>query len=144
MIRTELYKIFFGFKFQASSFKLLPAFGFLLPTVCCLLPTFQSHAQDQKEKWGEGEISKVEVVIEKDRQITVPQANRNFEKVSPRPAEPIKPEIKYQFTNLSFSVPDYNPSIRPLKLKAEPISKIYGNYASAGFGNYVSPFAEAY
>ncbi len=109
-----------------------------------LLPSTQTKAQDQKEKWGEGEISKVEVVIEKDRQITVPQANRNFEKVSPRPAEAIKPEIKYQFTNLSFSVPDYNPTIRPLKLKAEPLSKIYGNYASAGYGNYASPFAEAY
>jgi hypothetical protein len=132
-------KMISGFKLQVSSFSLqLPIFLLLL--------VFSSiaHAQEQKEKWGEGEIPKVEVVIEKDRQITVPQANRNFEKVSPRPAEPIKPEIKYQFTNLSFSVPDYNPTIRPLKLKAEPISKIYGNYASAGYGNYASPFAEAY
>ncbi len=123
-----------------------------LSTACCLLLTFifffatalNVQAQDGKEKWGEGEISKVEVVIEKDRQITVPQANRNFEKVPPRPAEPIKPEIKYQFTNLSFNTSDYNPAIRPLKLKTEPISKIYGNYVSAGLGSYTSPYAEAY
>src|SRR5258708_32255990 len=114
-----------GYTLQAASIKLR-----CLPIAYCLLLTFLSlalnvqtaTAQVEKDKWGEGEIQKVEVVIEKDRQITVPQANRNFEKVTPRPAEPIKPEIKYQFKNLSFNVSDYNPAIRPLKLKTEPIS----------------------
>ncbi len=110
-------------------------FAFSISTVC---------AQDEKEKWGEGEIQRVEIEIVKDRQISLPQANRNFEKVPPRPVEPIKPEITYQFKNLSFNAGDYNPAIRPLRLKAESISKIYGNYVSAGFGNYSSPYAEAY
>lgn len=118
--------------------------AYLMPLLLLCLMAFDVGAQDEKDKWGEGEIQKVEVVIEKDRQITVPQATRNFEKVPPRPAEPIKPEIKYQFTNLEFHVPDFNPAIRPLKLKTEPISKIYGNYVSAGYGNYSSPYAEAY
>jgi len=93
---------------------------------------------------GEGEIERVEVEIIKNREVSVPQAARNFEKIPPRPAEPVKPEISYQFKNLSFNVPDYNPVIRPLRLKAESISKIYGNYVSAGLGNYASPYAEAY
>jgi hypothetical protein len=93
---------------------------------------------------GEGEIEKVEIEIVKSREVSVPQASRNFEKISPRPAEPIKPEITYQFKNLPFNVSDYNPVIRPLRLKSEPISKIYGNYVSAGLGNYSSPYAEAY
>ncbi|GHN01331.1 hypothetical protein WSM22_28200 [Cytophagales bacterium WSM2-2] len=109
-----------------------------------LFSNFRVFSQDEKEKWGEGEIQKVEIAITKDRQITVPQASRNFEKVPPRPAEPIKPEITYQFRNLSFNISDYNPAIRPLKLKTETISKIYGNYVSLGFGNYSSPYAEAY
>lgn len=92
----------------------------------------------------QGEIQKVEYEIVKPREIKLPQANRNFDKVPPRPAEPIKPEIIYNFKSLSFTTPDYNPAIRPMKLKAEPISKIYGNYISAGFGNYVSPYLEAY
>ncbi|MBX2893861.1 MAG: TonB-dependent receptor [Cyclobacteriaceae bacterium] len=96
------------------------------------------------EKWGEGEIEKVEIQITKEKQITLPQAIRNYEKIPPRPAEPIKPEIKYDFKNLSFNTPDYNPSIRPLRLQAEPISKIYGNYVSAAFGNYASAFIDAY
>jgi len=97
-----------------------------------------------QEKWGEGEIEKVEIEIIKERQIVLPKANRNFEKVPPRPVEPIKPEITYDFKNLRFSTPDYNPAIRPLRLKQEEISKIYGNYISAGVGNYSSPFLDAY
>lgn len=96
------------------------------------------------EKWGEGEIEKVEIQITKEKQITLPQANRNFEKIPPRPAEPIKPEIKYDFKNLSFTTPDYNPALRPLRLQNEPISKIYGNYVSAALGNFASAFVDAY
>jgi hypothetical protein len=114
---------------------------YLLMTLVALC-SFQAFAQDEKE--GEGEIQKVEIEIVKERQIVLPQANRNFEKVPPRPAEPIKPEITYQFKDLTFQTPDFNPSIRPLRLKDQSLSKIYGNYVSAGFGNYFSPYGEAY
>jgi len=110
----------------------------LLPLAFGLLTSINALAQ------GEGEIEKVEIEIVKSREVSVPQASRNFEKIAPRPVEPIKPEISYQFKNLSFNVPDYNPVIRPLRLKSESISKIYGNYVSAGLGNYTSPYAEAY
>jgi len=110
--------------------------------ICWLL--IMSVSSFAQEKWDEGEIEKVEIEIIKEKQINLPKANRNFEKVPPRPAAPIKPEIVYDFKNLSFTTPDFNPAIRPLRLKAEPIQKIYGNYVSAGFGNYVSPFLDAY
>ena len=107
--------------------------------------SMNSFAQvKEKEKWGEGEIEKVEIEIVKERQIVLPKANRNFEKVPPRPVEPIKPEITYDFKNLNFIASDYNPSIRPLRLQQEQIAKLYGNYLSAGFGNYASPLLEAY
>lgn len=100
--------------------------------------------QKEKEKWGEGEIEKVEIEIVKEREIVLTKANRNFEKVPPRPVEPIKPEITYDFKNLSFITSDYNPAVRPLRLQQEQISKLYGNYVSAGFGNYASPLFEAH
>jgi hypothetical protein len=103
-----------------------------------------AQEKEEKEKWGEGEIEKVEIEIVKERQIILPTANRNFEKVPPRPAEPIKPEITYDFKNLNFATANYNPSIRPLRLQQESISKLYGNYISGGFGNYASPLLEAY
>jgi hypothetical protein len=113
-------------------------FCILLLFACCF------SALAQEEKWGEGEIQSVEIEIVKDRQISLPKANRNFEKIPPRPAEPLKPAMTYDLKNLNFSTPDYNPAIRPLKLKQEELSKIYGNYLSAGLGNYSSPYAELY
>ena len=113
----------------------------VLSVLIFLLPCF-GVAQDQ---WGsEGEIENVEIEILKERQIILPKANRNFEKVPPRPVEPIKPEITYEFSKLKFNTPDYNPQIRPLKLKLEEISKIYGRYVSVGFGNYAAPYLEAW
>ncbi len=104
--------------------------------------TQNAMAQEQWEKEGEGEIKDVEIEIVKDRQITLPHAVRNFEKVPPRAFEPIKPAITYEFRNFRFTTPDYKPVVRPLKLKQEELSKIYGNYLSAGFGNYTSLFLE--
>ena len=112
--------------------------------ICITLVSVAQEKDKPKEKWGEGEIEKVEIEIVKDRQIVLPNANRNFEKVPPRPAEPIKPEITYDFKNLNFATADYSPSIRPLRLQQEPIEKLYGNYVSAGFGNFASPLFEAY
>jgi len=111
-----------------------------------VLVTGISFASFAQEKWeeGEGGIKNVEIQIVKNREITLPAANRNFEKVPPRPAEPNKPEITYELKTLNFNTPDFNPVIRPLKLKTEPLSKTYGNYVSAGIGNYASGFAEAY
>jgi hypothetical protein len=110
--------------------------------VFLLLIPYIGFAQEQWE--SEGEIENVEIEIVKERQIVLPKANRNFEKVPPRPVEPINPEITYEFTNLKFNTSEYNPQIRPLKLKQEEISKIYGNYVSAGFGNYASPYLNAW
>ncbi|HZY79980.1 MAG TPA: hypothetical protein VFE50_10685 [Cyclobacteriaceae bacterium] len=87
-----------------------------------------------------GEIENVEIEIVKDKQITLPKASRNFEKVPPRPADAATAPMTYDFKTMRFESPDYNPNVKPLKLKDEPLSKIYGNYVSAGYGNYNSPF----
>jgi hypothetical protein len=101
--------------------------------------TFSARSQAQPTQ---GEIESVEVVIQKERQITLPQAARNFDKVPPRPVEPIKPAITYTFRNIGFNSALYNPVIRPLRLQDEKLEPLAGNYISAGFGNYVSPFLE--
>ncbi len=107
-----------------------------------ILSSLNVSAQEQWVKEGEGEIKDVEVEIVKDRKITFPRATRNFEKVPPRAFEPIKPAITYEFANFRFNTKDYKPVVRPLKLKQEELSKMYGNYLSAGFGNYSSLFLE--
>jgi len=109
--------------------------------MCTLLPV-SLFGQQEWEK--EGGIPSAEIQILKDRQITLPVADRNFDKIPPRPIEPVRPEIIYDLKNLRFTTPDFNPAIRPLKLKQEDISKVYGNFVSAGYGNYASPYLEAY
>lgn len=101
-----------------------------------LLTVFSTSVWAQEE----GGIEAVEIEIVKEKQITMPKANRNFEKVPPRPADPLAPAMTYDFKSLNFIAPDYNPVVKPLRLKDETLSKIYGNYVSAGFGNYASPF----
>lgn len=103
------------------------------------------HAQDPKKQWTEdGAIENVEIEIVKEREIVLPQANRNFEKIPPRPSEPIKPPITYDFKSFSFEAPQINAQIRPLKLKQENPSNVYGGFVRVGYGNYTSPLLEGY
>lgn len=113
---------------------------FLLSGILCAAQLGLAQGQ---EEW-EGEIENVEIEILRERQITLPRANRNFEKVPPRPSEPIVPEITYQLRNFKFELPGYQPALKPLRLKQEEISRIYGNYVGAGFGNFSSPYLEAW
>jgi len=105
----------------------------------------QDPDKDKKKDWeGDGEIENVEIKIVKERQITLPEANRNFDKVPPRASEPIKPPITYDFKSVNFQPPPITMQLRPLKLKQEGESRVYGGYLRAGFGNYISPLLEAY
>lgn len=101
-------------------------------------------AVSAQKEWGDGEIKDVEIEIVKDRLITLPAANRLFEKIPPRPAEPIKPEIEYSFKAFTFTTPELNPVIRPLKLKDPQPNEAYRGYVSAGYGNYGTPYLEAF
>ncbi|MEJ7645834.1 MAG: hypothetical protein WKF87_14665 [Chryseolinea sp.] len=118
--------------------------------VLCFLAAFTSgtsiKAQDVKDKdWeGDGEIQNVEIEIVKERQIVLPEANRNFDKIPPQSSEPIKPPITYDFKTFNFQAPPINMQVRPLKLKQEGQSRVYGGYLRAGFGNYISPLLEGY
>jgi hypothetical protein len=116
----------------------------LLSIAIVLFVSVSAFAQEGDPSWEKGELEDVEVVIENKRENTVPEANRNFEKIPPRPAEAIAPPIRYDFQSFSFLAPQINPSIRPLKIKAQSPNKIYGGYLRAGYGNFGSPLLEGY
>jgi hypothetical protein len=100
------------------------------------------YGQEQWEKEGEGEIKDLEIEMTKERLLILPRATKYFEKIPPRPFEPIVPAIMYDVKTLSYSSPNYAPSIRPLRLKQEELSRLFGNYLSGGFGNYTSFMVE--
>lgn len=98
-------------------------------------------AQDWEDN---GEIEDVEVEIVKEREIVLPRADRNFEKIPPVNVTEDKQPIKYQFTNLPFDPPAIRTKIRPLRIKPGVLSKIYGNYVKAGYGNFGTPYLEGF
>src|SRR5689334_10768997 len=100
-----------------------------------------SNAYGQEWEPG-GEIQSVEIEIVKEKQITLPHADRNFEKIAPRPAEPLKPAMTYDFQPFTFTAPEYSLEVKPLRVKQEELSKIYQGYVSGGLGNYNSPYLE--
>ncbi|MGC1241650.1 MAG: hypothetical protein WA874_08680 [Chryseosolibacter sp.] len=110
---------------------------FVLAIVFCLGQN--GFAQDDQ-----GDLEDVEIEIVKERQITLPPATRNFEKIPPRPAESNRPSFTYDFRPFSFQASQINPAIRPLKLKQEAESNVFGGYLSAGYGNYASPYLEGF
>jgi len=115
-----------------------------MATMVSILSFTSLWAQQKKDWEGDGEIENVEIEIVKERQITLPKANRNFEKIPPRASEPIKPPISYDFRSFNFQAPPISTQIRPLKLKQESQSHVYGGYLRVGYGNYVSPLLEGY
>ena len=113
----------------------------LLLILVYLIPTSGFAQEDWQQS---GDLEDVEIEIVEEREITLPAANRNFEKIPPRPAETEKPSFTYDFRPFSFQASQINPAIRPLKLRQEAPSNVFGGYLSAGYGNYASPYAEGF
>lgn len=114
---------------------------FFLPVLFFAL---QENVYGQDDWNKEGDLKDVEIEIVKERQITLPQANRNFDKIPPRPAESSTPSFLYDFKPFTFQASQINPAVRPLKLKQEAAANVFGGYLSAGYGNYASPYLEGF
>jgi hypothetical protein len=116
----------------------------LLTLTFTLFLSIAAFAQPGTQEWESGEIKDVQIEIVKDRQIVLPQANRLFEKIPPRPVENFKQQLAYDFKAFNFSTPELNPVIRPLRLKQEDAEQAYRGYVSAGYGNYATPYLDAF
>lgn len=145
MMNTNLMRILF---FNRAKTVIVLALLLAVSGLSKAQDTGKGKTQDDKEKkkeWTDGGIESVEIEIVKERQINLPKANRNFEKIPPRPFEPIKPPITYDFNAFNFKTAEINPQIRPLKLKeTNTSSNFYGGYVSLGYGNYGTPYAEGF
>ncbi len=103
------------------------------------------NVQAQQDDWEEdGEIQDAEVVIEKDRQITLPPASRSYEKVAPLPLEIDRSNQSYKFDRIDYQTTAFTPNIRVLTIKDQPLPKLYGNYLKAGIGNFGTSYLEGY
>lgn len=104
--------------------------------------SFSSSAQEWDN--NASELDDAQVIIEKDRKIELPAANRNFEKVPPLPKDPNEKSLEYTFEDYNFSLQPLDPKMRILTIQEEKLNKFYGNYVKAGFGNYLTPYLEGF
>lgn len=86
-----------------------------------------------------------EIIIDKTRKITLPPANRNFEKIPQLPINPATSKQQYNFKTYNYAVSPLQPTFRAVRLvMADNEPDLTGNYVKAGYGNYGTPYLEAY
>ncbi len=90
----------------------------------------------------QGEIENTQVIIEKDKPLTLPKANRlykpteiNINQFQPAPVE-------YTFSNIDFESTEYNPGLGSQQFKPKGETSQADNFIKLGFGNYQSPLVE--
>ena len=93
---------------------------------------------------GLAQIPDVEVQIVNPLKVSLPLMERDFDKIMVKPPEPVYPPLVYDVAPFLFTAPPYKPSLRPLKIRMPEIPTPRRGYVSLGFGNYTSPFAEAF
>lgn len=90
------------------------------------------------------QVQDVEIRIANPLKVTLPIAERNFEKIPVKPLDPVYPPLVYGYRPLNFSSSVFRPQIRPLKIKDDNISKPKQGYAALGLGNYGWLLADLY
>lgn len=100
-----------------------------------------SYGQDGDEQ---GEIKDVEIEVVTSREIKLPTAEKNFEKVKTEPVNQTRPDLNYRFATVNYLLPDLNIRLRPRRLTSPTKQKIYGNHVKLGYGNFGTPYAEGF
>ena len=91
---------------------------------------------------NQGEIVSGEVIIEKNKEITLPKADKFYQhgKLKTFDSEPIKVDLTSFEPNLQW--PPYKSNVPFEKVNTEYPQDEYPNYVRLGYGNYGSPLAE--
>jgi hypothetical protein len=113
-----------------------------LSVIALFISTMAVFAQAGRDE--RGEIEDAEIVIEKKRALELPEANRNFEKITAPVRQPDPVLQDYQYIERSVRLPDLNPKFRVLQMPQDPPKKLTGNYIKGGLGNYLTTYLDGY
>lgn len=91
-----------------------------------------------------GEVSSEEIVIEKNKEITLPRADKLYLPVTP--PDPVRDSIRLSFNVSSprFNIPAYAPNVVPYAYIARRQQLTYQNFFKLGYGSFGSPLVSAY
>ncbi len=109
-----------------------------------LFPAILVAQQPTKPPANKGQIESEEIVIEKNRAITLPEAERNFEKITTTAKKPDASTQPYSFTDRNLKLTDLNTRFRILQMTQEPAKDVTGNYLKFGLGNYNNVYLDAF
>lgn len=91
-----------------------------------------------------GEISDEEVIIIKEKELKLPEAARNFEKIT-IPVKPPTPQPqRYSFQEFKANLQPIEPRMSVARLPQDELQKLYGTYLKGGLGNYATTYLEAF
>ena len=113
-----------------------------LITIAFFLPAMV-FAQEQPPAAPDGEIEDAQVIIEKDREITLPYAQRYFEKIDDQFKPQFEESINLDFTLFDFQPDAFIPGFSTIEFSENDGESASQNEIRLGYGNYQSPLIKA-
>ncbi len=110
-----------------------------------LLSAGYTQAQVNEDWVEESDIEDAKLVIEKQKVLTLPRASRAFGRMQLRDKKNTgNTQQNYTLQLLQYPLPPIEPSIRMMPDEPDPLPDLFRGYVRAGFGNYLSPYLQAY
>ncbi len=109
-----------------------------------LLAPFLLEAQDNWETPKTSEMEDSQIIIEKNRQIDLPRATRNFRQIPKIQKDTVSIPVDFKIKEFQPTLNSIKPRIRVLTVKDEKLEKLYANQVRAGLGNYGATYLEAF
>ena len=96
----------------------------------------------QEEKWEKpaGGIENAQVVIEKDKIISLRPVSRRFKAIQIELPQAQAILFNHEFATTVDTLSSLQVIVRPKTMKDQPLEKLHGLNAKLGYGNYRSPF----
>lgn len=93
----------------------------------------------QTDSTATGEVVDAEIIIEKDKKIVLPQADKISTPVEIKNFNLARLELSYEALEPDFNFPEYKSDISFVELKERYPIATFQNYVQAGYGNFQSP-----
>lgn len=117
---------------------------FINALIVACLPLLKTNAQK-----SQGEVKTDDIEIYKDTKVSLPQANRIFEKIPTNVGDDARKPIRYEFVErkLPVQTPEFSPTVsmpQDNNDKTDAKAAKYNNIIRAGIGNFGHTFLEAH
>lgn len=89
-----------------------------------------------------GEIEDAQIIIEKDKPLTLPKANRVYQKTEVLPVQTETKALTYSLSQPTYSFEPFRYTLNIKEYQSTGVTTSNQNYMKAGFGNYISPLLQ--